>query len=131
MKAQIEDVAGILLVDEHIAPVVDAESAEDDAQLLDTFGRAQLARSGFEARVEREVSLPHLAALERARLQFERRLQVTGLLLETVRIGEVRIDFVGSSQPMRSRFDVRHLVLVPNVVIGFRLQQLVAKSGVV
>lgn len=125
VKTEVKHVAGILLVDEHVAAVVDAEGAEDDAELLDTFRRAQLTRTCFEARMEREMRLPNLTALECARLQFERCFQVGWLLLVRERAEVVVTD------PVRGRFDVRRFVLMPNVIIGLRFQELIAQSGVV
>ena len=66
IEAEVEDVAGSFLVDEHVVAVVDREGVEVEAQLLDAFGRSQFARSRLQARMKREVSLPHLLALERS-----------------------------------------------------------------
>ena len=125
VKTKVKDVAGIFLVDEHVAAVVDAEGAEDDAELLDTFGRAQLTGTRFEAWMEWEMRLPHLATLECARLQFERCFQVGRLLLVAEKVQMVATDSVGSW------LDVRRFVLMPNVIIGLRFQQLIAQPRIV
>lgn len=115
VQAEVENVAGIFLVDEHVVAVVDAEGAEHDAQLLDAFRSTQLTGASLEARMEREVGLPYLAALECARLQLESGFKVAGLLLVTV-MQMIRVDTVVG------RFGVGQIVLMPNVVVSFRLQ---------
>lgn len=129
VKSQVENVAGIFLVDEHVAPVVDAKSVEYEAQLLDTFGSAQLSRARLQARMEREMSLPYLAALENARLQLERRFQVAGLLLLV--LTQVIQMAVAGPTPRRWSFHMGYFILMPYIVIGFRFQELIAKPRIV
>ena len=60
VQTQVEDVARVFLIDEHVVAIVDGKGVENEAQLLDTFRSAQFTRSSLQTRVQRKVSLPHL-----------------------------------------------------------------------
>lgn len=128
VQSEVKHIARILLVHKHVVPVVHTERIENDPQLLETFRRVRLAGPGFEARVQRKVSLPDLATLERARLELERRLQIAGLLV-LIQMEAIKRIVVDSAAAVTRRSRLRRVT--PQVLVRLRLEQLIAQPRVV